>query len=156
MNADGTIKYRPVSPCSYPYNDTRDRTSWTARCDTTVYSEVLLLAMAAGLQHGPSVAFACDLAKSFEWINRQRDKVHTNCLVWERDGTLSTFTHLYSCSENLARPESHTTPSNSSLEKCVVDSAWHYHFRPSSSETATTSLELSRSRTRTDSPKRSV
>jgi hypothetical protein len=90
-NADGTIKYRPVSSCSYPYNDTRDRTSWTARSDTTVYSEVLLLAMAAGLQQGPSVAFACDLAKSFEWINRRRDEVNTNCFVWERDGTVIYF-----------------------------------------------------------------
>jgi hypothetical protein len=46
-NADGTIKYRPVSSCSYPCNDTCDRTSWTAHSDTTVYSEALLLAMAA-------------------------------------------------------------------------------------------------------------
>jgi hypothetical protein len=90
-NADGTTKYRPVSSCSYPYNDSRDRTSWTARSDTTVYSEVLLLAMAAGLHQGPSVAFACDLAKSFEWINRRRDEVNTNCLIWERDGATVYF-----------------------------------------------------------------
>ena len=90
-NADGSIKYRPVSSCSYPYNDSRDRTSWTARSDTTVFSEVLLLAMAAGLQQGPSVAFACDLAKSFEWINRRRDEVNTNCLVWHRGGRVIYF-----------------------------------------------------------------
>ena len=89
--ADGSIKYRPVSSCSYPYGDSRDRTSWTARSDTTVFSEVILLAMAAGLEQGPSVVFACDLAKSFEWINRRRDEVNTNCLVWERDGRVIYF-----------------------------------------------------------------
>jgi hypothetical protein len=47
--------------------------------------------MAAGLQQGPSVAFACDLAKSFEWINRRRDEVNTNCLVWERYGAVIFF-----------------------------------------------------------------
>jgi hypothetical protein len=39
----------------------------------------------------PLIAFVCDLAKSSEWINRRRDDVNTNCLVWERDVTVIYF-----------------------------------------------------------------